>query len=131
MKLREKSAYAAGLVDGEGYITISEVKIKEGFAHRPRIEVNNTNEKIIMFLFDNFGGHVHRPKKCINGHKPKLIWGFYNPKEVELFIQLIYPFLTAKKEHAQTVLSFINKDWHIDGKIFYLKLKELNKRGTK
>jgi len=52
-------AYAAGLLDGEGHIGIH--RTKTGFYLR--VDIANTNERIIQFLYEYFGAF------CPNGRE--------------------------------------------------------------
>lgn len=120
MKVRkEKIAYAAGLVDGEGYIGIIKSACWKGEKRlSPKFEatltVTSTNKEIISWLIEHFGGYFHINNKAskIKNWKTSFKWRLGNNK-VTPFLLAIYPFLIIKKKQAKVVLEFLKKRRHI------------------
>jgi len=108
LKGKNLLAYVAGIVDGEGCITITNIggnydsKKFLGVA----IEVGNTNPWIAQFLEMNFGGH-HYTKKFKNNPtwKPCHYWKVTSKSAVE-FLKIILPYLQIKKPQAELAITF-------------------------
>lgn len=102
-------AYAAGLIDGEGCITIDKSK---GTYSTPRaglkmrVRVYNCNEAMISWLAGNFGGAVSKAKyKSKPYHLDQWYWQLLGKKAAE-FLQKIYPYLIAKAKEAECALLY-------------------------
>lgn len=101
-------AYIAGLVDGEGTVTVSRrhkdpARTREW---RAKTEVTNTNIEILQWLMDETGiGSVHVSRPTHPNHKPKGRWMLHGTGAAE-FLGAILPWLRIKKPHAELVLAF-------------------------
>lgn len=102
-------AYAAGIVDGEGCITIKRTK-RVGTFGRPRyianISVVNSNRAMIDWLHDHFGGSFFERKKQSDFHKRTWAWDASARIAVE-FCKGISPYLIAKREQAEILLDLM------------------------
>ena len=136
----EIAAYAAGIIDGEGTITICKAIPRKVYHYIPHISVSNTDEKIVMWMQENFGGSIRKIEDNRPNRKNSYQWGIFGVKAGEEFLQKIYKYLIIKKERASLLLYFLSsKDWvddnytiHlVDKEKFYLQMKELNKKGKK
>lgn len=113
MKISKLTAsYLAGLIDGEGYIGILQVKKgnkKDWFSNRelmlvPTIKVCMTNKEIITWLKNSFGGTLEVRKAHGNARKS---YGWALKKQVAIdFIKKIYPYLMVKRQQAEHILRF-------------------------
>jgi len=115
---KEKLAYLAGLIDGEGTITLLPTYPDRGI-YATYLIVSNSNENLINWLIKNFGGVVkevnqknsklHSTKKCFN-------WILRTKKAAEL-IEKCYPYLIEvileyRKtvwNHRETTVEDINR----------------------
>lgn len=107
---KEKSllyAYMAGIIDGEGSISIvSSAKHKP---YIPKITVSNTNYEMIDLFEKEFGGKVRRRswssnQKNINENwKDAYEWTLIHQKAAKV-IECLYPFLRIKKTQAILLL---------------------------
>lgn len=100
MKNDLRTAYFAGLIDGEG--TVDVFSYKQGTKLRPVIKVDMTCERTIRALHDYFGGYIG-PKKTHTAHKPQWRWEVTFANAVRV-CQLISPHLITKSEGASRVL---------------------------
>lgn len=116
-------AYAAGLIDGEGCITID----KPGGVDRLtkyrtpraglilRVRVYNSNEAMITWLHTRFGGTAKKAKyKQKAYHLDQWYWQLLG-KNAAAFLQQIHPFLVAKKTEAEFALlhaETLHEQWH-------------------
>jgi len=102
MAKKTEKAWAAGIVDGEGWIGLE--KKKGRTKKTPIVEVTNTNKNILDELYEKFGGNIYL---CKRPSRPKAnpcwLWRLRRKKCV-LFLKEIKPWLIGKKEKAQKIL---------------------------
>jgi hypothetical protein len=102
-----EKAYIAGLFDGEGCVHIAVNKPRpKGINpyHQLMVCVANTNQEIIKYLFDSFGGRVADNVRKEN-QQPCQTWWIY-AKEANAFLKLIFPYLRIKKLQAEIAIKF-------------------------
>jgi hypothetical protein len=98
-----KYAYTAGLIDGEGCITIPHRTPEQ--AHRPsrvaylRVSVNMMDGECIDFLYGVWGGNIHN-------RKDGLVYWELNGDKAREMLKKILPFLRAKKDQAELAIQF-------------------------
>ena len=134
-------AYIAGIVDGEGYISIitNSYITRYGNPGKQRIMragVGMTNPVIPMMLREAYGGTISFRK---NGElwKDRYDWNIYSKKAL-VFLKDILPYLIIKKEQAELAIQFqeskvvgvhLGLYEDIVQEVRQLKIQELNKRG--
>jgi hypothetical protein len=91
--MKENLVYTAGLIDGEGTVTLS----KGNKFRYPVVSVTSTSKELIDFLHETFGGTVVIQKIYKHNHKPSWSWRLTYDRAIE-FIQQIRPFM---KEHSK------------------------------
>jgi hypothetical protein len=95
--------YLAGIIDGEGCISISKGTIN----HRQqsiRIRVANTNFELIDWLHTQFGGKTNYIKKKGN-RRPQKMWSVL-ARKAAILLREIQPYLIVKREQAKIALLF-------------------------
>ncbi len=106
-------AYAAGLLDGEGYIDIysaSLSKASKSPSFMLRVIISQKDGKIMSWLQERFGGSVRTEKRNDSYiHR----WDIRS-KAAARFLNMVLPFLIIKNEQAWLALGFENK------KVLYL-----------
>jgi len=134
-------AYTAGLVDGEGCITITRRKKRNlvypnnNWYYEPQVIVANTDKRMMDFLVDLYGGWVAIPKKTRDYYKQDYHWKITGDNMRRL-LRDVLSYLVLKKKQAEIVLSFPN--YNKTGKPrttkerqqqehLWLEIKELNK----
>lgn len=142
-----KWSYTAGLFDGEGTFTISSLKRNElpdyVFAE---IYITNTNQEVMSWLKDNFGGSIRLSRRLGKNWKDCYKW-FLPAKRRKEFITKILPYLIIKKNQAKLLLELFtlmeNQKASLRGKNgltleesklrqdILVKVKSYNKRGVK
>jgi len=135
-------SYAAGIIDGEGYIGILRVNRKLGDYPRYELRVNVTmcNSLIPSWLHANFGGSYYEFQPPSLKHKKRYEWRLATWKAGE-FLKLILPYLKMKQGEAQIGIAFqsYRKEKYVKCKpkpiavikaeaILHQKLKELHER---
>lgn len=143
MTTKEKHAYTAGFVDGEGYIGMVKRYDKTGkepFYAVPIVKIANTDYEVLYLLKEEYGGYIGKERidKKAKNSKPSRMWELKNRKLVKIFLEKIFPYLIIKKERAKIVLSFIEEcgTWRQQYGVseekrieYYWKMRELNRRG--
>lgn len=100
-----QASYFAGIVDGEGTITIAKSTRSIGDL-TPLISVANTDEKLINWLKDNIGCKVTASQPKNIKYKLHYRWYSYSVLDVYIIIKMIYPYLIIKKSNVKKVLAF-------------------------
>lgn len=133
--------YLAGLVDGEGCITITKTKsskYKRGIQYYSRLSIEMTSEHLINKLYTQFGGSFNRRKPQIK-RKDIYVWSVYG-ENARLIIEQIKPYLIVKDNQASIIQEFqslVNKnnfkpvtdeEWVLRESLCN-KIRILNKRG--
>ena len=89
-------AYAAGIIDGEGHITMPGHRVALG------VGVNNTDERLIEWLNERWPGRLYTYPP--NGNRQALYcWTLRRDGSIE-FLRAILPYLVIKRETAEAAL---------------------------
>ena len=102
-------AYAAGIVDGEGYIGIKKSKAyacqgRTTPGYHARIQVRMVDVAAITLLRDLFGGHLYAEKlNVLRVRRPLFCWSL-SDKSAGDALRSLLPFLRIKATVARTVL---------------------------
>lgn len=111
MEIRDVDcAYLAGLMDGDGHITIIKQKVygkrKAPFKYRVYVQITNTNEEALKHLHKLFGGSLRISGKIPSkdGKKTlyRLSWVCRGARKI---LRGILPYLHVKAEDAKIVLN--------------------------
>lgn len=97
-------AYLAGIVDGEGTITLTKNNQHSMF-RKPVVSVSNTDTALIEWIKARFGGKVSNRVSRNPRHKPAFEWRLEYNKALEM-LGMIAPFLrvSSKKKRAQYII---------------------------
>jgi hypothetical protein len=105
MKETEK-AYLAGLIDGEGTVSIVRLRHRgPGFEHYvASVEISNTNVKMIDWVMERLGGSVVvDARKKVSGQKQVYRIGLRNKLAEKVLLEVL-PYLVLKGKQAELVL---------------------------
>lgn len=135
--------YIAGFLDGEGWFRIvkriPQKKHNRNLSYQILVGVSSTDKTVLSLIKKQYGGSINKRVKK-DGWKPE-----YNLiiscRQAEKLIKDIIQFLVLKKDRANLCL-LLNKNIEISCKkisvedlkfrdFLFLKIKNLNKRGTK
>lgn len=102
-----EAAYIAGIIDGEGSITLTKMHQREN--RRPCISISSTDKELLIYIQEIVGGGTINNKKNYNPdkHKDSYTLYFKKKKDVYSILEKIYPFLrvTQKKRRAYWILN--------------------------
>lgn len=110
MKLKGKLilAYTAGILDGEGCISVTKRKARNKRGYSPDLIVSVPNTKLWLpqWLKMNYGGSVV-PRKNISplSKLPQWKWAITGKQAAE-FLKLIVPYLYIKRPEAELAIAF-------------------------
>ena len=99
-------AYAAGIIDGEGSISIFERPQHKGNRNpsfRLSIRVSMTDPVVPYWLKEQFGGSVAYKEWANTKWKPVYTWTFVARKAYELSLELL-PHLKTKRQQAELAI---------------------------
>ncbi len=102
-------AWAAGIIDGEGCISIVQSRSsgRAGLSYVryvTRVSVVNTDARMIQKLLGLFGGQLKTEKPEKAGWKVRHVWVLHALK-AETFLVSILPWLVIKKEQADIAIA--------------------------
>lgn len=97
------AAYIAGVIDGEGTITLSRKHKNDN--RQLSITISNTEMPLLKYIIDTIAaGKITNKKVYKNNHTPSMTYAISNRQALDLLIQAT-PFLkTYKKERAELIL---------------------------
>lgn len=96
--------YVAGIIDGEGTITLSYVHGKDKW-RTPVISVSSTTIEILNAFAATFGGAICRHKTYKAHHKQSFSWRLHGRKAVKLCEQLQSCLLVPEKRHRAKIIA--------------------------
>jgi hypothetical protein len=105
------NAWAAGIMDGEGYACLIQFPQREGTSWAGHVGVNNTDPRMLRKLQECYGGKISRMSEPptyakIKGNKPVFTWRL-NGRFAEPFLRMILPHLVCKKDQAEVYLLYV------------------------
>jgi hypothetical protein len=99
-------AYLAGIIDGEGTITISSRRAKFGKIYfRPYITISNTSERLADWLRSK-GYSIHSATNSSGRPYWRINWSGFS---LDSLLARLEPFLIIKRPHALLLLAFISE----------------------
>lgn len=124
----EEWAYAAGLMDGEGSISIKQSSGRK-IAWRVEIRISNTDREMVEWMKERFCGTVHeeRASRIKRGWKPIFTWTLCGSLDGRQFLRGILPYSITKSEQSRLTLEFW-EGYPIDGSRSYPSDAEKNRR---
>jgi hypothetical protein len=105
---RARLGYIAGLVDGEGTISV----LQRG-SRRPRasVSISNTDTQLMEWLAQ-LGGHVYWERKAhARGYKRRAVWTVAQALGCSRLLVAIEPYLVIKRSKAQEALATLQARW--------------------
>jgi hypothetical protein len=148
MSDKAKWGYVAGIVDGEGTVTIcrseydgnKKFTAKSGETHiykthsigfHVKVQIKNTDIRLMKWLKSRFGGEYYEDTCRKETWKTAYVW-HHLAESKEEFLLAILPYLIVKREQALVALEFLrlgNARVPEKRQAFYEKIVALNQRG--
>ena len=99
--------YIAGLLDGEGHISWTVKKRRNGITKQPHIGISNTNPNVLKYL-EALGGRISwRPRR--GKFSACGTWQIDGTLNIIAFLRNILPSLIIKRKQAEEMLSELEK----------------------
>lgn len=96
-------AYTAGIIDGEGTITLTKINSSNEFRY-PVISVTSTTYSFLEYLKSHFGGTITTNKVYQENHKPSWHWRLIGNKVVTLLPNIIPYMLESSKLYRANLI---------------------------
>lgn len=97
------AAYIAGLIDGEGTITLTRKHRNEN--RQLAISISNTEKILLDYVLSTIGaGKITRKRTIQPHHTPSFTFAIYNRQALNLLEQIHYYLKTYKRDRAALVL---------------------------
>ncbi len=131
----ERLDYLAGLIDGEGTVTIAKSKHINSFNNKkiiftPQIIITNTDKRLMEFLKKEFGGFIIEKKR---EGKWRTIYQWHMQGLKEDFFKKLNGRLIIKQPQLSLILEYIESrkiNYTRENEIeIFLKMQKLNKKG--
>ncbi len=108
-------AYAAGIIDGEGCLTIQNNIIHHKRRRHPtdkttyslslQLSVNNTDPRLGLYLLNIFGvGSVTDVPARRSTYRPQTKWHVFRQQAIVRILYQVRPYLVLKGEHADLLI---------------------------
>ena len=114
-------SYAAGAIDGDGAIYLVKEKQDDRVAYIPFVQLAKKFGTFISSFKNDFGGSVGSIKPRLPHHAPLHYWRLKGSENCRSFIQGVMQFLVYKKERAELLSEYIEKNPFVRGKILSLE----------
>ena len=115
--------YAAGLFDGEGYISITKTRSGYGLS----CGLTNTDPRLTEWMYNAFGGGVHLTEA--SGNRRAVFFWNLNGLDAHRFLCLLSSCFIGKCDHIDIVKSIpVRVGRLLISKSHYLQMKDLNRR---
>jgi len=94
-------AYLAGIIDGEG--TVSLLRKRSSETPSPNVSIANSNLPLLKWVKKNFGGCISTKRKYQPHHRQAYAWCLTHDKALRLLFE-IKEFLIIKRPQADLIL---------------------------
>lgn len=98
--------YLAGVIDGEGCITLykkKDKKTKSGFSYSAYLTITSKDKWFLEVIQSNFGGYLNSQGHGAFSNNP--IWSLrFNPDEMRRYLPKLIPHLILKQHEAVLLL---------------------------
>lgn len=100
----ETAAYIAGLIDGEGTITLTRLHANEN--RRLVVSIANTELQLLQFVVDQLGaGKITRKRTTSDLHTPSFCYAVSSSQAL-ILLQQVFPYLRSyKRQRAELALN--------------------------
>lgn len=99
MNLAEK-AYIAGIIDGEGTVTLTRQHVREMYS--PEVSVANTNLQLLLWLKEKIGGYIRKKVRKLPQHHQAYTWTVRDNRAISL-LKIVEKLLIVKRSHSELI----------------------------
>jgi AcrR family transcriptional regulator len=103
------AAYIAGILDGEGCLTLSKQSEDNGENITPVVKVNMAAEEVIEKLCDFTGLSKKKEIKTPEDRKRQWVFRLYAQKEIIQLLEQVKEYMIEKEKEAEILLEFCRK----------------------
>ncbi len=104
-------AYLAGIIDGEGTVTIHrQTERRKGrtyFSYAPQLTISNTDRIMLESLQNRFGGNVLKVHPPPNKRWKQGYLLSFRREEILALLPRVIPYLTSKRRKAELLLEYM------------------------
>jgi len=125
-------AYMAGIIDGEGSITITDCTKKQSRTFfTTSLGISTTDKVLIDWVVDKFGGwnSSYTPKQTPKNSRKKVYRWQITGENLETLLKLVYPYIVIKKQEIEIMLA-MRKTFTKSSKVISPEIIELRKKYT-
>ena len=105
-------AYAAGIIDGEGAITIIKTQAKgrdKAAKYEPRLVVHMVDCEVPTFLRDLFGGQIYQRAQKQENWRSTTQWVLQKKDLLYSALNQMLPYLKTKRLQAKVAIAFLEE----------------------
>src|ERR1700752_2329729 len=124
-KENELMSYLAGIIDGDGSLSIIKEKRGDSFKFYPFIQVSNVFEGMIKLLFEKFGGSFKKKTRQSHQKKDQFVWCVRGLDSCKNVIEKIRAYIVLKAKQSDLMIEFISNKG-IENEIIRSKMQLLN-----
>lgn len=127
---KTEKAYLAGIIDGEGTVTLT--CSNRGQYAQPQVSIANNNLKLIRWIRQRVGfGSIITKKPKKPNHSIAYAWQVNRAGQCKNILKIVYPFLILKRNQAKIVLEQYStvtpRNGKYSGRMLERKLKLIEK----
>src|SRR6266481_3773361 len=97
-------SYVAGLIDGDGSISLIRENRTSGAKYYPCVQLSNVFEGMIEFLHQTFGGSKKIKSRQSHAKKTQYVWNVRGLDSCLKVLEKVTPFLILKKKQGNLLL---------------------------
>lgn len=140
--IASEAAYAAGLIDGEGCLSLAYHHNKMGSNVNSSIEVTNRNRECLEFLLERFGGSILELHPKMVNASPAFKWVLWGREAITRVLITIRPYSIVKRVQIEVILDYFDECPPTQGRKvteeeqavreeYVSRIRELNRKGVK
>lgn len=116
--------YVAGIIDGEGTISLSKQMAGDKF-RRPHVSVPSTTIEIVDAFKKQFGGHITRKKRYNEKHSESWVWVIRDKAAIKFLAKVQKHLIVPEKQfRAGLIVKGYKKVTPRNGKYSYDQMQE-------
>jgi LAGLIDADG-like domain len=94
-------AWAAGILDADGCVTLRPPSKETSFRH-PYVVVDSTDREVLEELLTLFGGSILAKKARKETWRPQWSWRLYGARNILAFLEQVHPYMRCPAKAART-----------------------------